>query len=63
MGRLNLSRWAIDHVPLIRYLMIALMLLGAGAYFNLGQDEDPPFTFRAMVVRAYWPGGNDSSDG
>ena len=56
MGRLNLSRWAIDHVPLIRYLMIALMLLGAGAYFNLGQDEDPPFTFRAMVVRAYWPG-------
>jgi multidrug efflux pump len=24
--------------------------------FQLGQDEDPPFTFRAMVVRTYWPG-------
>lgn len=56
MQRLNLSRWAIDHAPLMRYLMIALMLIGTAAYFNLGQDEDPPFTFRAMVVRAYWPG-------
>ena len=32
------------------------MLLGFAAYFQLGQDEDPPFTFRAMVVRTYWPG-------
>ena len=52
----NLSRWALDHTPLTRYLMVVLMLLGAMAYFQLGQDEDPPFTFRAMVVRAYWPG-------
>ena len=36
--------------------MIVLMVLGAAAYFNLGQDEDPPFAFRVMVVRAYWPG-------
>ena len=32
------------------------MLLGFASYFQLGQDEDPPFTFRAMVVRTYWPG-------
>ena len=32
------------------------MLLGVAAYFQLGQDEDPPFTFRAMVVQAFWPG-------
>ena len=32
------------------------MLLGFVSYFQLGQDEDPPFTFRAMVVRTYWPG-------
>ncbi|MEI7786544.1 MAG: efflux RND transporter permease subunit, partial [Betaproteobacteria bacterium] len=38
------------------YLMIALLVLGVAAYFQLGQDEDPPFTFRVMVVRAYWPG-------
>jgi len=52
----NLSRWALDHAPLTRYLMVVLMVLGFAAYFQLGQDEDPPFTFRAMVVRTYWPG-------
>ena len=52
----NLSRWALDHPALTRYLMVVLMLLGFAAYFQLGQDEDPPFTFRAMVVRTYWPG-------
>ncbi len=52
----NLSRWAIEHAPLTRYLMVVLMVLGIAAYFQLGQDEDPPFTFRAMVVRTYWPG-------
>ncbi|MEY4625285.1 MAG: hypothetical protein RL061_810 [Pseudomonadota bacterium] len=55
-GRFNLSRWAIDNAAITRYLMIALMVLGIGAYFQLGQDEDPPFTFRAMVVRTFWPG-------
>ncbi|HUR90593.1 MAG TPA: efflux RND transporter permease subunit [Ramlibacter sp.] len=52
----NLSKWALDHPELTRYLMIVLMVLGFTAYFQLGQDEDPPFTFRAMVVRTYWPG-------
>jgi multidrug efflux pump len=52
----NLSRWALEHASLTRYLMVVLMLLGLVSYFQLGQDEDPPFTFRIMVVRAYWPG-------
>jgi multidrug efflux pump len=52
----NLSKWALEHSALTRYLMIVLMVLGATAYFQLGQDEDPPFTFRIMVVRAFWPG-------
>ncbi|MCF8157059.1 MAG: efflux RND transporter permease subunit, partial [Rhodoferax sp.] len=52
----NLSRWAIDHAPLTKFLMIVLMVLGTNAFFQLGQDEDPPFTFRLMVVRAFWPG-------
>ena len=26
------------------------------SFAKLGQDEDPPFTFRAMVVSAKWPG-------
>jgi len=32
------------------------MLMGFAAYFQLGQDEDPPFTFRLMVIQAAWPG-------
>jgi len=52
----NISKWALDHPALTRYLMVVLLLMGVGAYFQLGQDEDPPFTFRAMVVRTYWPG-------
>ena len=55
-GKFNLSKWALDHPALTRYLMVVLMVLGVAAYFQLGQDEDPPFTFRAMVVRTYWPG-------
>jgi len=54
--KFNLSRWALEHPALTRYLMVALMVLGMASYFQLGQDEDPPFTFRAMVVRTYWPG-------
>ena len=54
--RFNLSKWALDHAALTRYLMVVLMVLGLLAYFQLGQDEDPPFTFRVMVVRAIWPG-------
>jgi multidrug efflux pump subunit AcrB len=56
MEKFNLSKWALDHPALTRYLMVVLMVLGVAAYFQLGQDEDPPFTFRAMVVRTYWPG-------
>ncbi|WP_428425199.1 efflux RND transporter permease subunit [Methylibium sp.] len=54
--RFNVSHWAIEHAALTRYLMVVLMVLGFVAYFQLGQDEDPPFTFRVMVVQAFWPG-------
>ncbi|HET8694045.1 MAG TPA: efflux RND transporter permease subunit [Aquabacterium sp.] len=54
--RFNVSRWALEHPSLTRYLMVVLMILGLVSYFQLGQDEDPPFAFRMMVVRAYWPG-------
>jgi multidrug efflux pump subunit AcrB len=55
-ARLNISRWALDHPALTRYLLVVLLVLGAAAYFQLGQDEDPPFTFRAMAMRVFWPG-------
>ncbi|NBP46143.1 MAG: efflux RND transporter permease subunit, partial [Betaproteobacteria bacterium] len=56
MKSFNLSRWAIEHAALTRYLMWVLLVLGVAAYFQLGQDEDPPFTFRIMAIRTVWPG-------
>src|SRR3954471_7500317 len=55
-ARLNISRWALEHSALTRYLLVVLLVLGSVAYFQLGQDEDPPFTFRAMAMRVFWPG-------
>lgn len=52
----NLSRWAIEHDSFTRFLIIILMIGGIFAYLDLGQREDPDFTFRTMVVRTYWPG-------
>ncbi|MEN9868878.1 MAG: hypothetical protein RL748_4468, partial [Pseudomonadota bacterium] len=54
----NLSRWALEHIPLTRYLIAVLLIGGILSYSSLGQDEDPPFTFRAMVVRVFWPGAS-----
>ncbi len=55
-SRFNISKWALDHPALTRYLLVVLLFLGTAAYFQLGQDEDPPFTFRAMALRVFWPG-------
>ena len=57
-ARFNISSWALEHPALTRYLLIVMMALGFASYFQLGQDEDPPFTFRAMVVQAFWPGAS-----
>src|SRR5690349_9476924 len=56
MRGFNLSRWALENIPLTRYLIAVLLLAGIFSYQQLGQDEDPPFTFRAMVLVAKWPG-------
>ena len=52
----NLSAWALHNRSLVLYGIIVLSLVGAWSYSHLGQSEDPPFTFKAMVVRTFWPG-------
>ncbi len=56
MRRFNLSEWALTNRSLVLFAMIVLALIGGWSYRHLGQSEDPPFTFKAMVVRTVWPG-------
>lgn len=54
--RFNLSEWSLNNRSLILFLMIMLGLAGFFSYSQLGQSEDPPFTFKAMVIQTLWPG-------
>ncbi len=56
MRRFNLSEWALGNRPLVLFAMLAFAIIGAWSYKHLGQSEDPPFTFKVMVVRTNWPG-------
>ena len=56
MSSLNLSEWALKHRSFIVFIMIAVTLAGIASFFSLGRAEDPPFTFRTMIVQAGWPG-------
>lgn len=57
-ARFNLSDWALKHQTLVLYLMLVLTVAGLIAYTKLGQSEDPPFTFKVMLVRTSWPGAS-----
>ena len=56
MRKFNISEWALANRPLVVYAMLVLAIVGVLSYSRLGQSEDPPFTFKAMVVRTMWPG-------
>ena len=63
-GSFNLSRWAIGHPSIARFLFGLIILTGLFGLMRMGQKEDPDFTFRVMVVQAFWPGAslNDMQD-
>ncbi|MGB1465964.1 MAG: efflux RND transporter permease subunit, partial [Alcanivorax nanhaiticus] len=54
----NLSEWALKNRALVLYAMILLGAMGAISYANLGQSEDPPFTFKVMTINTLWPGAS-----
>ncbi|MBE7423411.1 MAG: efflux RND transporter permease subunit [Zoogloeaceae bacterium] len=55
-GRFNLTAAALRHRELTLFFILVIAISGFASYFNLGQREDPDFTFRAMVIRTLWPG-------
>ena len=54
--RFNLSAWALGNRQIVIYLMLLVAVVGVLSYSKLGQSEDPPFTFKAMVIQTQWPG-------
>ena len=52
----NLSAWALRNRQIVLYFMLVLSVAGFLSYGQLGQSEDPPFTFKVMVIRTIWPG-------
>src|ERR1700691_2924361 len=54
--RFNLSSWTLQHQALVIFLLALLTLFGVLSYGKLAQSEDPPFTFKVMVIRTMWPG-------
>ncbi len=54
--RFNLSDWTLHHRMLVGFFLLAIALMGIFAYGRLSQAEDPPFTFKVMVIRSIWPG-------
>ncbi|MGB6307495.1 MAG: efflux RND transporter permease subunit, partial [Steroidobacteraceae bacterium] len=54
--RFNLSSWTLRHQALVIFILALLTLFGVLSYGKLAQSEDPPFTFKVMVIRTMWPG-------
>ena len=54
--RFNLSSWTLRHQSLVIFLLVLITLFGILSYGKLAQSEDPPFTFKVMVIQTLWPG-------
>jgi multidrug efflux pump subunit AcrB len=57
-GRFNLSAWTLRHRSLVFFVMVMVALFGMLSYSRLSQSEDPPFTFKVMVIQTFWPGAD-----
>ena len=55
-GRFNLSSWTLKHQAFVIFVLVLLTVFGVRSYSRLAQSEDPPFTFKVMVIQTFWPG-------
>src|SRR5690349_14391513 len=56
MKRFNLSEWAVTHRPMVLFLIIATLVVGALSFSRLGRLEDPNFNVPQMTAIVVWPG-------
>ncbi len=53
---INLSALAVKERSVTLFFLVAFVVAGAFAYFNLGRAEDPALTIKVFTVTAAWPG-------
>jgi len=58
MKGFNLSRWAVEHRPLVLFLLIGTLLVGIFSFTRLGRMEDPSFNVPTMTAVVAWPGAS-----
>lgn len=51
-----MSTWALRHQAFVVFVLALLTVFGIRSYGHLAQSEDPPFTFKVMVIQTFWPG-------
>jgi multidrug efflux pump len=56
MKSFNLSEWALNHLPIVQFLLIVIAVGGVLSLGRLGQLEDPNFSVPSMTVMVMWPG-------
>ena len=56
MSGINLSAFGVRERAITLFLIVAIAVAGAFAFFRLGRAEDPSFVVKVMTVSAAWPG-------
>lgn len=56
MKSFNLSEWALNHRPIVQFLLAVIAVGGIFSFARLGQLEDPNFSVPSMTAMVVWPG-------
>jgi multidrug efflux pump subunit AcrB len=56
MKSFNLTEWALDHRPVVLFLILVVSIAGVLGFGRLGQLEDPNFSVPSMTAIVAWPG-------
>jgi len=56
MKSFNLTEWALNHRPVVLFLIILISVSGVLGFDKLGQFEDPNFSVPSMTALVAWPG-------
>lgn len=58
MKSFNLTEWALNHRPIVLFLILLVSVAGVFSFGRLGQLEDPNFSVPSMTAMVAWPGAS-----